>query len=220
MILEKIFVIAAIGFMVIFYVGPIIAGLVYTIWEVIMDMKRDRHSVFVVWLVTVIAAVVAFAAIFFWYSPKKYDEGYKAGYDAGCSKGYSDARSQGYDNGYQAGKTAGYDEGNLAGFERGRKAGYDEGYDTGFQDGASDAGNSAAAETGNRTVPDNASSEAWAPPADRWVPAGIDPGQIVYVSNKSHTIHESHYCSGMRNYFEMTFRDAVDAGYTFCLNCW
>ena len=138
---------------------------------------------------------------------------YEAGYEAGHYDGYGAAHSQVYDNGYEAGHQDGYD--------KGHKDGYEEGYAASNQDavdGIGDVyGNSSAyqsVESGGRNADD------WTPPTDRWLPSWVDPDQIVYVSNKSHTIHESHYCSGMKNYFEMTFRDAVDAGYSFCMNCW
>lgn len=49
---------------------------------------------------------------------------------------------------------------------------------------------------------------------------GRSPDTIVYVSNKSNTIHSVHDCSGMRNYREMTIYDASSRGYNFCTNCW
>lgn len=49
---------------------------------------------------------------------------------------------------------------------------------------------------------------------------GRSPDTIVYVSNRSNTIHSVHNCSGMRNYREMTISNAVSRGYDFCTNCW
>lgn len=49
---------------------------------------------------------------------------------------------------------------------------------------------------------------------------GRSPDTIVYVSNRSDTVHSVHDCSGMRNYREMTIYDATQRGYEFCPNCW
>lgn len=42
----------------------------------------------------------------------------------------------------------------------------------------------------------------------------------VYVSNRSHTIHNVHDCGGMKNYREMTRAEADANGYKYCPNCW
>lgn len=47
-----------------------------------------------------------------------------------------------------------------------------------------------------------------------------DPNRIVYVSNRSNTIHSVHDCSGMRNYREMKLYEAEAKGYDYCSNCW
>lgn len=49
---------------------------------------------------------------------------------------------------------------------------------------------------------------------------GRAPNTVVYVSNRSNTIHSVHDCSGMRNYREMTIYNATQRGYEFCPNCW
>lgn len=49
---------------------------------------------------------------------------------------------------------------------------------------------------------------------------GRAPDTIVYVSNRSNTIHSVSNCSGMRNYREMTIYNATSRGYNFCTNCW
>lgn len=49
---------------------------------------------------------------------------------------------------------------------------------------------------------------------------GRSPDTIVYVSDRSDTIHSVHDCSGMRNYREMTIYNATQRGYDFCPNCW
>ena len=48
---------------------------------------------------------------------------------------------------------------------------------------------------------------------------GLDPNTIVYVSN-SGKIHLVSDCSGMKNYKEMTLKEAVSRGYEYCKNCW
>lgn len=49
---------------------------------------------------------------------------------------------------------------------------------------------------------------------------GRSPDTVVYVSNRSNTIHSVNDCSGMRNYREMTIYNAASRGYNFCTNCW
>ena len=49
---------------------------------------------------------------------------------------------------------------------------------------------------------------------------GLPADTIVYVSKASNTIHSVHDCSGMKNYREMTLRDADAKGYKYCPNCW
>lgn len=48
---------------------------------------------------------------------------------------------------------------------------------------------------------------------------GISLSRTVYVSERSHTIHLNSGCSGMRNYFSMTYGDACAAGYAHCRTC-
>ena len=43
--------------------------------------------------------------------------------------------------------------------------------------------------------------------------------QTVYVSKSSHKVHSDPNCSGMKYYFEISYNDAVKAGYDFCKNC-
>lgn len=218
MIFEKILAVAAIGFIVIFFVGPIITWLVCTIWEAIMDMKRNGTGVFRVWVITIITVALAFAATFFWYIPgketSKYNDGYKEGHITG------------YDEGYEIGTLEGRIEGRNAGYDEGYDAGYSEGYNVGYGDGEkrgeikSQLASSDGSGTAALTAPAGTNSDTWTPPADRWIPSWTDPDQTVYVSNRSHTIHSIPNCSGMKNYIEMTFWNAVEEGYDFCLNCW
>lgn len=49
---------------------------------------------------------------------------------------------------------------------------------------------------------------------------GRSPDTIVYVSNRSNTIHSVHDCSGMRHYREMTLYEADANGYNYCNDCW
>lgn len=43
---------------------------------------------------------------------------------------------------------------------------------------------------------------------------------IVYVSNASNKIHKISNCSGMKNYREMTKREADANNYVYCKDCW
>lgn len=45
-------------------------------------------------------------------------------------------------------------------------------------------------------------------------------GRTVYVSKSGKKIHRIPNCSGMKNYWEMSYEDAVEAGYKFCQNCY
>lgn len=49
---------------------------------------------------------------------------------------------------------------------------------------------------------------------------GVPGNTVVYVSQKSNTIHKIHDCSGMKNYREMTIAEADAKGYKYCPNCW
>ena len=49
---------------------------------------------------------------------------------------------------------------------------------------------------------------------------GVPSDTIVYVSEKSSTIHRIHDCSGMKNYREMTVAEADAKGYDYCPHCW
>ena len=49
---------------------------------------------------------------------------------------------------------------------------------------------------------------------------GVTSDTIVFVSNRSNTIHKVHDCSGMKNYREMTIEEAEAHGYKYCPNCW
>lgn len=43
--------------------------------------------------------------------------------------------------------------------------------------------------------------------------------RTVYVSKSSHKVHSISYCSGMKYYYEMSYYEALLAGYDFCDNC-
>lgn len=49
---------------------------------------------------------------------------------------------------------------------------------------------------------------------------GIPADTIVYVSEKSNTIHKVPDCSGMKNYREMTIAKADGLGFDYCPHCW
>ena len=42
----------------------------------------------------------------------------------------------------------------------------------------------------------------------------------VYVSKSGKKIHRNKKCSGMKYYWEMSYEEAVDAGYDFCDKCY
>jgi hypothetical protein len=44
--------------------------------------------------------------------------------------------------------------------------------------------------------------------------------RTVYVSKSGKKIHRNKKCSGMKYYWEMSYADAVDAGYDFCEKCY
>ena len=44
--------------------------------------------------------------------------------------------------------------------------------------------------------------------------------RTVYVSKSGNKIHRIKNCSGMKYYREMTYSDAVNAGYDICNNCY
>ena len=44
--------------------------------------------------------------------------------------------------------------------------------------------------------------------------------RTVYVSKSGKKIHRNKKCSGMKYYWEMSYDDAVDAGYDFCEKCY
>ena len=42
----------------------------------------------------------------------------------------------------------------------------------------------------------------------------------VYVSKSGKKIHRTPNCSGMKNYWTMSYDEAVDRGYSHCQNCY
>ena len=44
--------------------------------------------------------------------------------------------------------------------------------------------------------------------------------KTVYVSKSGKKIHNNPKCSGMKYYWEMSYNEAVYAGYDFCENCY
>ena len=44
--------------------------------------------------------------------------------------------------------------------------------------------------------------------------------RIVYVSKSGHKIHKNANCSGMKHSTSMTYKQAIDAGYFKCMNCY
>ncbi len=49
---------------------------------------------------------------------------------------------------------------------------------------------------------------------------GVPSDTIVYVSQRSNTIHKVYDCSGMKKYNVMTIEEADLHGYKYCPNCW
>lgn len=49
---------------------------------------------------------------------------------------------------------------------------------------------------------------------------GVPADTVVFVSEKSLTIHAIHDCSGMKNYREMSIAEADARGYKYCPHCW
>lgn len=50
--------------------------------------------------------------------------------------------------------------------------------------------------------------------------SGSSDGGTVYISYNSYKIHKRSNCSGMKYYFEMSYKDAKAAGYVKCKNCY
>lgn len=148
-----------------------------------------------------------------------YDAGYTAGYDDGYDTGYEEGREAAYQEGYDDGHEDGYDGGHSDGYEEGmedgRQGGYDDGYDEGYNDGANGVARYSEFEYSESEYNDVQSYNSVEPEPEP------DPyqSQIVYVS-RSGKIHSISYCSGMKYYTEMTYQNAVNAGYEFCSNCW
>lgn len=119
----------------------------------------------------------------------------------------SEAFTEGYEEGYfvglDEGEDAGYEDGYAAGEIRGYNIGYDEGYDAGYDEGY--VSSVIAVDTGTYATP-----------------APTQPAQsyTVYVSKSGKKIHRSSTCSGMRNYWTMTYDEAVAQGYDHCNTCY
>lgn len=128
-----------------------------------------------------------------------YNTGYASGENEGYSVGYASGKNEGYSKGYSSGKNegynSGYSSGRLAGYEAGKSDSYYNGYWSNVAN--SNAPRSSANQNNYSTTTSN----------------------TVYVSNKG-KIHKYPNCSGMKYYTEMTYSDAVAAGYDFCSKCW
>lgn len=123
-------------------------------------------------------------------------------------KDIADARSAGeaagYSSGYNAGQSAGYKDGSADGYARGVQSGYDAGYSSGASNSGADAP-SVSGSSGSRLLP---SLSGEAPKSD-----------MVYVSRNG-VIHTHSNCSGMKYYTEMTYSEAIAAGYRKCSKCY
>lgn len=49
--------------------------------------------------------------------------------------------------------------------------------------------------------------------------SGMQLSCTVYISKRGHKIHLNSDCSGMMYYFEMTYEEACEAGYSHCSRC-
>lgn len=142
----------------------------------------------------VIVLLVAFFSFLGWYVPQKETDAHQNG------------ESSGYKSGYEAG------------LEEGREAGIESGYQRGYSDAERDEHiNGRIPSSGSSSSPGSRSEplQPWITEPKSW--ASLD--RIVYVSERSHTIHLNSGCSGMRNYFSMAYGDACAAGYAHCRTC-
>lgn len=160
--------------------------------------------------------------------PEKEDISYKNGHEQGFLDGYDDGREEGlhdgYETGYQDGHSDGYDSGKEDGFQEGTDfSGFDafsEGYAAGYEQAVIDAygwpnGSTSGSSSHSTSNSNSTTRQPWLTEPKSWV----DLDRIVYVSERSHTIHLNSGCSGMRNYFSITYGDACAAGYAHCRTC-
>ena len=117
-----------------------------------------------------------------------------------------------FDRGYRDGYDDGYDDGLESGIEKGSEQSYAEFYDEGYRDGYRDGLASA--------VPSESVTRSSVSGSSSALIRGLPGDTIVYVSDRSHTIHRKANCSGMKNYFELTLADADSRGYSYCSKCW
>jgi len=161
--------------------------------QLTLQYREDLRKVRFLWLSRVVCLLLALAAVLFVYIPSREEASYGDGKVVGYDRGYESGYDAGYNSGHDAGYGMGYDKGVLAGGAEGRAAGYDEGY----EDGA------ASRSSGVPQFPSTPQNDTF----------------TVYVSRSGGKIHTSSGCSGMRYYTEMTYAEAVAAGYDHCSKC-
>ena len=149
----------------------------------------------------IIAAVLAVAllVVFLFVQPRMLDSARSGGEASGYTSGYSAGSADGYSTGYTSGQSAGYADGKSAGYTSGYAAGA-----AGAAASSSGAGSSAPTAP-SRTLPSLSGSDA--------------AHDTVYVSRNG-IVHKHSNCSGMRYYTEMTYAEAIAAGYRKCSKCY
>lgn len=124
------------------------------------------------------------------------------------------------DASYESGHTDGFKEGKVFADQSTYESGYSAGYAQAFADGLrsstkeSSNSNSSSSSSGRSSSSSNTTPGFFTDPI-----AGISLTRTVYVSQRSHTIHLNSGCSGMKNYFTMSYEEACAAGYGHCRTC-
>ena len=186
--------------------------------------KKHRRR----WLILTVCIALAITLYYTQSIPEKERASYESGHEQGLLDGYDDGREEGlhdgYETGYQDGHEDGYDSGKEDGFQEGTDySGFDaftSGYEHGYKQAVIDAyglpnGNTSSSSSNSTSNSSSMTRQPWITEPKSWV--ALD--RIVYASERSHTIHLNSGCSGMRNYFSMTYGDACAAGYAHCRTC-
>lgn len=181
-----------------------------------------------IWLIFTVCLALAISLFYTQSISEREDASYKDGHEQGLLDGYDDGREEGlhdgYETGYQDGHSDGYDSGKEDGFQEGTDfSGFDafsEGYKAGYEQAVIDAyglpsGSTSGSSSNSNSSSRNTTNQSWITQPKSWV--NLD--RTVYISERSHTINLNSGCSGMRNYFSMTYGDACAAGYAHCRTC-
>ena len=158
------------------------------------ELSRARWR----WPMMVVTLVIALLCTFFLYTPNQIAAGHEAGFKEG--KDYADQST------YESGYSAGY----MQAFADGIRSSIGESQSSGETQSSSNSSSSYSGSSSNSNTTPGYITEPLS-----WV--GLD--RTVYVSQRSHTIHLNSGCSGMRNYFSMSYGDACTAGYAHCRTC-